>query len=430
MSTTHSEPSPMSAQHGPGPRSSRLDIGLPQLVGLAAVVFTAVYFISDLIEVAQGGFSAFRLSLTYAGEAAIPIFVIGLYAVQRPRIGRLGLFGAVAFAYAYVFFTSTVVYALIAGTPDWKALVRVFGAWMTIHGVIMLAGGLAFGLAVVRAGVLPRWTGVCLMAGVVLVTAAAGLPNIARTVAAAVPGAAFIGMGAALLGARPKASAGRAWTMASMAAAGAAAVLLGRRIKRWRATGEELSRSLPGDDEVGDPQVASTRAVSISAPARVVWPWLVQMGWHRAGWYSYDVFDNDKIPSADRIITELQSLQLGDFVPEGADVGWTVAAVEPDHLLLLTTHGPMNGVDWLQRRDSSWLFQVDGVDAGHSRLIERSRTALTTNKDTTAGRLVSTPLGAAALVGFFRRLDFVMAHRQMQGIKRRAEAQWSSTASS
>jgi hypothetical protein len=84
---------------------------LPLLVGLATVAFTAVYLISDLIEVAQGGFSAFRLVLTYIGEAAIPLFVIGLYAVQRPRIGRLGFTGAIGYAYSYVFFTSTVVYA-------------------------------------------------------------------------------------------------------------------------------------------------------------------------------------------------------------------------------------------------------------------------------------------------------------------------------
>jgi hypothetical protein len=178
-------------------RQTRID--LPLLVGLAAIAFTAVYFISDLIEVAQGGFSTFRLVLTYVGEAAIPLFVIGLYAVQRPRIGRLGFLGAIAYAYSYVFFTSTVVYALISGTPDYKALVKVFGAWMTVHGVILLVGGLAFGLAVVRAGVLPRWTGVCLMAGVVLVAAASGLPGIARTLAAAVPAIAFMGMGIALL---------------------------------------------------------------------------------------------------------------------------------------------------------------------------------------------------------------------------------------
>jgi len=70
---------------------------------------------------------------------------------------------------------------------------------MTVHGLIMLAGGLAFGLAVVRAGVLPRWTGVCLMAGVVLVVAASGLPDVARTTAAVIPDTAFIGMGLALL---------------------------------------------------------------------------------------------------------------------------------------------------------------------------------------------------------------------------------------
>jgi hypothetical protein len=191
-------------------RQTRID--LPLLVGLAAVAFTAVYFISDLIEVAQGGFSTFRLALTYAGEAAIPLFVIGLYAVQRPRIGRLGFVGAIAYAYSYVFFTSTVIYALISGIPNYKALTKVFGAWMTVHGLILLLGGLAFGLAVARAGVLPRWTGVCLMAGVVLVVAASGLSDVARTVAAAVPAIAFIGMGIALLRSASSAEPPRAGT--------------------------------------------------------------------------------------------------------------------------------------------------------------------------------------------------------------------------
>jgi hypothetical protein len=55
-------------------------------------VFSAVYF-SDLIEDAQHGFSNSQLVLTYVAEAAIPLFVIGLYAAQRPRIERLGLVG-------------------------------------------------------------------------------------------------------------------------------------------------------------------------------------------------------------------------------------------------------------------------------------------------------------------------------------------------
>jgi len=179
-------------------------IDLRRLVGLAAIVFSAIYLISDLIEVAQGNFSTFRLSLTCVGEAMIPLFVLGLYAAQRPRIGRLGLFGAVAYAYSYVFFTGTVLYALIAGTRNYHALTKVFGAWMTVHGLIMLIGGLAFGLAVVRARMLPLWTGVCLMVGVALVVAASGLSNVARTLAEAVPATAFMGMGFALLSRRSK----------------------------------------------------------------------------------------------------------------------------------------------------------------------------------------------------------------------------------
>jgi hypothetical protein len=174
-------------------------IGLRHLVGVAAIAFSAVYFVSDILELVQGDFSLLRLSLTYTGETALPIFVLGLYVAQRPHIGRLGLFGAVAYAYSYVFFTGTVVYAIVARTPNYAGVTTAFGAWMTVHGVVMLVGGLAFGFAVVTAGVLPRWTGIALMVGVVLVVTASGLPTVARTIAEAVPATAFAGMGVALL---------------------------------------------------------------------------------------------------------------------------------------------------------------------------------------------------------------------------------------
>ena len=172
---------------------------LAMSVGLSAIGFSLVYLTSDILEVGQGHFSPFRLALTYAAEAAIPLFVLGLYALQRPHIGRLGLFGAAAYAYSYVFFTSTVVYALVAHTHDYQGVTKTFGAWMVVHGLIMLIGGVAFGIAVVRARTFPRWTGVCLAIGVVLVAAASGQGTIARTIAEAVPAAAFIGMGWALL---------------------------------------------------------------------------------------------------------------------------------------------------------------------------------------------------------------------------------------
>ena len=172
---------------------------LQVLVGLAAVVFSAAYILSDLIELAQGGFSPVQLALTYAAEATLPLFVLGLYAVQRPHIGRLGLVGAVAYAYSYVAFTATVVYSVVEHTPDWRALTGRLGTWFLVHGAVMVVAGLCLGLAVVRAGVLPRWTGYTLVAGVVLVAATTGAPDPVRFVAATTRAAAFIGMGTAVL---------------------------------------------------------------------------------------------------------------------------------------------------------------------------------------------------------------------------------------
>ena len=200
-----------------------------------------------------------------------------------------------------------------------------------------------------------------------------------------------------------------------------AAIGVRRRISRWGATDEEATRSLAGDETVPDPGIASTRAIDIHAPARVVWPWLVQMGWKRAGWYSYDIIDNDRTPRAETIIPKLQSLQVGDLVPEGPKVGWTVRALERDRLLLLETHGPMKGVGWVQQRDSSWLFFLTDIDAEHTRLVERSRTTLTMNRATLVGRLLATRLSRMLILA---PGDFVMARRQMRGIKRRAERDW------
>ena len=180
--------------------TSLRSIPIATLVGLAALAFSALYFLSDLIEAIQGGFSASQLGLTLVAEAAIPGFVIGLSAAQRPQIGALGRISAVAYAYSYVFFTGTVVYALIDGTSDYNALSHDLGPWMTIHGAIMVLAGLGFGFAVMRAGVLPRWTAITLMAGVVLVSLSQDLPAGAQLFAAAIRDLGFAGMGAALLG--------------------------------------------------------------------------------------------------------------------------------------------------------------------------------------------------------------------------------------
>jgi hypothetical protein len=80
----------------------------------------------------------------------------------------------------------------------------------------------------------------------------------------------------------------------------------------------------------------------------------------------------------------------------------------------------MKGVDWVERRDSSWLFLLDEDGPEHTRLVERARTSLTVNERTLLGRLLATRLGMWLLaVG-----DFVMARRHMLGITRRAERDW------
>jgi hypothetical protein len=85
----------------------------------------------------------------------------------------------------------------------------------------------------------------------------------------------------------------------------------------------------------------------------------------------------------------------------------------------------MAGVDWVESRENSWLFLIEAIDSGHSRLIERARTAIKGNPSTLLGAVMSTRFGRSGLaVG-----DFVMAHRHMNGIKRRAEHEWRTTSS-
>lgn len=174
-----------------------------QAIGLAAVVFSTIYFVSDLIEALQGGFSDGQLWLTLVAEAAVPIFVVGLAIAQRPRLSRLGMWSALAFAYSYLYFTGTVVYALVNGTKDYATLTDELGAVMLLHGVVMVVAGLGFGYAVLRARDLPAWTAVVFMAGVVLVAATQGLPEIVQLAAAGLRALGLAGMGAGLVRGMP-----------------------------------------------------------------------------------------------------------------------------------------------------------------------------------------------------------------------------------
>jgi hypothetical protein len=95
------------------------------------------------------------------------------------------------------------------------------------------------------------------------------------------------------------------------------------RLMRWGATGEEVARPYPGANVVPDGKRAATMAVTIDAAPDQVWPWLVQMGWDRGGWYSWDRLDNAGRRSATAVHPEWQDLAVGDrlraWSPRGLD---------------------------------------------------------------------------------------------------------------
>jgi hypothetical protein len=150
-------------------------------------------------------------------------------------------------------------------------------------------------------------------------------------------------------------------------AAAFAAYLLGIRPRqlRWGATDEEAARAMPGDDVVKQPTFSATRAVTIEAKPEQIWPWLVQMGFHRAGWYSYDWVDNLGRRSSERIIPEFQHVHVGDLIPmsPGGKVGVCVRDFESNRWLLW----------WDQKGKVTWLWGLDPLDDTGTRLISRVR---------------------------------------------------------
>jgi proline iminopeptidase len=131
-----------------------------------------------------------------------------------------------------------------------------------------------------------------------------------------------------------------------------------RPVLDWRATREERREPLPGDDLVPEARGSSTHAISIRAPARALWPWLVQMGCDRAGFYSHDRLDNAGRPSASRILPEFQDTKVGDILPSrpGSPHGFEVLRMEAPHLLLLGAFLRIPGISNL-----SWDATASGA---------------------------------------------------------------------
>ena len=202
---------------------------------------------------------------------------------------------------------------------------------------------------------------------------------------------------------------GRARIMAAAGlAAGAAALsyplLLRKKCLNWGATPGEVSRPLPGDELMPDPDIVATRAISIAAPPSAVWPWLVQMGSGRGGAYTYDWIENLlglAMHSADTVLPQFQGLKVGDELALGPGrPAMRVEVLEPERTLTVRF---ADGT-WV------WIFSLT-PDGEGTRLISRNR--------------IATP-GATALVRLFNLYlmepgSLVMEVRMLTGIRERAE---------
>lgn len=214
-----------------------------------------------------------------------------------------------------------------------------------------------------------------------------------------------------------------------LVAATSAAYLLRRQGKRWGASDEEASRSLPGDDLVPHPMLETTHAITIHAPAAAVWPWLVQMGYDRGWWYTdarwYRLLETvlwqaKPHTSADHIIPELQGLSVGDIVPDGppGTAFFTVAALEPQRVLALssTTHllfmapaSVRNNARLGLYGNFSWVFVLDEQDEGVTRLIVRTRASY------------GPPSFRALTLPLLYPGDFLLARMLLRTIRQRVE---------
>ena len=197
------------------------------------------------------------------------------------------------------------------------------------------------------------------------------------------------------------------------------------RLKHWGATAEEVSGPYPGAELVPGGKRGATMAVTSNAPPERVWPWLVQLGGDRAGWYSWDRLDNAGRSSAREIHPEWQSLSVGDAVKywtgDGAVDAWVVAVLEPNRFLGLhgisdLRGGPLDPTKPLPNAytEGLWGFQLKALPGDRTRLV-------------IGGYEAFHPAWVGGMVSFvFPAMVWVMQAKMLAVLRRNAEATVSS----
>jgi hypothetical protein len=170
---------------------------------------------------------------------------------------------------------------------------------------------------------------------------------------------------------------------------------------RWGATQAELTRAMPGDEDVPLPSFNATRAVTVHAPPETIYPWIVQIGITRAGWYSYDLLDNLGHPSARQILPEHQQIYIGQLIPMSPDGKYGVYVKE------------LKENEWIlwndKEGDTTWVWGLYPTEEDRTRLVTRLRIKYRWNSPAALFNL---------LIEFG---DWFMMRKCLLGIKERAE---------
>lgn len=188
----------------------------------------------------------------------------------------------------------------------------------------------------------------------------------------------------------------------------AALTLLNRYGKHSGATWADYQQPLPGDEVVPDPELEITNAITIFAPAEKIWPWLVQLGYYRGGWFTDSTWKDwdylpDKImrffvreeaeqsgyghrdtPTSTQIMSEFQDLKVGDVVLDGppGTAFFTVAAIETHMFLVLHSNSHLRFLFPKSIRENprigiggefTWGFFLQKINETHTRLLLRTR---------------------------------------------------------
>lgn len=174
---------------------------------------------------------------------------------------------------------------------------------------------------------------------------------------------------------------------------------------RWGATDEEVRERLPGDELVDSPSTEATHAITVEAPVGEVWPWLVQIGQDKGGFYSYTWLENlvgCRMHNAGRIMPEFQRLQVGDTVRLHPKVPpLPVLICDPPRALVLGSNTNSPG---------TWGLYLKSVDEDTTRLVVRGR-----------GDWGQGLYGWLAAYVLFEPAHFIMERKMLLGIKSRAE---------